>query len=267
MPRCCARPGTTPSASPSSSPGWSAPRRVTTAAESARRWCAGTPTSTTCATLARHGLPIVAEPRLSSRTRIGSAASLEQFLARHAERRTGGEARRRRRLARHAPPRARARCRRSSRTCARCSAARRSVLLQPYLPSVDRDGETALIYIDGRLQPRHPQGTLAAAPAPAATAGTVCARGDHRRAPPGADELAVGARILAGTALRDRCCTRAIDLIRGAHGEPAAAGAGTHRAVAVSSPRGRLRRAARCAATLRAARALAAPTSRPRYVR
>ena len=32
----------------------------------------------------------------------------------------------------------------------------RSVLLQPYLDSVDRDGETALIYISRSVQPRHP---------------------------------------------------------------------------------------------------------------
>jgi O-ureido-D-serine cyclo-ligase len=37
----------------------------------------------------------------------------------------------------------------------------RSVLMQPYLDSVDEAGETALIFFDWRIQPRHPQGPAA----------------------------------------------------------------------------------------------------------
>jgi len=95
--------------------------------------------------------------------------------------------------------------------------ARRSVLLQPYLPSVDRDGETALIYLDGVFSHAIRKGPLLPSGAPA-TAALFAAEEITPRAP-GADERAVAERILAalpfGTLLYAR-----IDLIRGAAGEP-----------------------------------------------
>jgi glutathione synthase/RimK-type ligase-like ATP-grasp enzyme len=95
--------------------------------------------------------------------------------------------------------------------------ARRSVLLQPYLPSVDRDGETALIYLDGVFSHAIRKGPLLPSGAPA-TAALFAAEEITPRAP-GADERAIAERILAalpfGTLLYAR-----IDLIRGAAGEP-----------------------------------------------
>lgn len=95
--------------------------------------------------------------------------------------------------------------------------ARRSVLLQPYLPSVDRDGESALIYLDGLFSHAIRKGPLLPSGAPA-TAALFAAEEITPRAP-GADERAVAERILAalpfGTLLYAR-----IDLIRGAAGEP-----------------------------------------------
>jgi len=95
--------------------------------------------------------------------------------------------------------------------------ARRSVLLQPYLPSVDRDGETALIYIDGRLShavrkaPLLPRGA-------AATAALFAAEQITTRAA-AADERAVGECILAALPFAALVYAR-VDLIRGARGEP-----------------------------------------------
>jgi O-ureido-D-serine cyclo-ligase len=95
--------------------------------------------------------------------------------------------------------------------------ARRSALLQPYLPSVDRDGETALIYLDGRFSHAIRKGPLLPSGA-AATAALFAAEEITPRAP-GADERAVAERILAalpfGTLLYAR-----VDLIRGEQGEP-----------------------------------------------
>lgn len=95
--------------------------------------------------------------------------------------------------------------------------ARRSVLLQPYLPSVDRDGESALIYLDGLFSHAIRKGPLLPSGAPA-TAALFAAEEITPRAA-GADERAVAERILAalpfGTLLYAR-----IDLIRGAAGEP-----------------------------------------------
>ena len=110
-------------------------------------------------TLARQGLPVVASAFVEPDE--DAAAALEQFLAQHASAEVvvkpavGAGSRDTRRHARAAVPAMLAHMR-------DLLAARRSVLLQPYLPSVDRDGETALIYIDGCLQPRHPQGRAAA---------------------------------------------------------------------------------------------------------
>jgi glutathione synthase/RimK-type ligase-like ATP-grasp enzyme len=95
--------------------------------------------------------------------------------------------------------------------------ARRSVLLQPYLPSVDQAGETALIYLDGRYSHAIRKGPLL--PAGAAATAALFAPEEITPRMAGADERAVADRILAalpfGTLLYAR-----IDLIRGAAGEP-----------------------------------------------
>jgi glutathione synthase/RimK-type ligase-like ATP-grasp enzyme len=96
-------------------------------------------------------------------------------------------------------------------------AARRSVLLQPYLPSVDRAGETALIYIDGKFSHAIRKGPLLP-PGAAATAALFAPEDISVRAA-GADEREVGERVLGalpfGTLLYAR-----VDLIRAEGGEP-----------------------------------------------
>jgi len=98
--------------------------------------------------------------------------------------------------------------------------ARRSVLLQPYLDSVDRDGETALIYFSGefshaiRKGPLLPRG-LAGSPA----VGLFAPEKITPRTP-GADELRVGERVLSALPFAAPLYAR-IDLIRDAAGAPA----------------------------------------------
>jgi hypothetical protein len=101
----------------------------------------------------------------------------------------------------------------------RLLAAERSVLLQPYLESVDRDGETALIYFAGRFShairkgPLLPPG-LAGSPA----IGLFAPEKITPRAP-GADELAVADRVLSALPFAPPLYAR-IDLIRDAAGAP-----------------------------------------------
>ncbi len=95
--------------------------------------------------------------------------------------------------------------------------ARRSVMLQPYLSGVDAHGETALIFIAGRFSHSIRKGPLLA-PGAAATAALFAAE-DIRARPPGADELAVGERILAQLPFGELLYAR-VDLIRGADGAP-----------------------------------------------
>ena len=61
----------------------------------------------------------------------------------------------------------------------RLLAAGRSVLLQPYLPSVDVDGETALLYFDGEFSHAIRKGPLLR-PDEGPTSAPVRRRGDHR---------------------------------------------------------------------------------------
>ncbi len=94
---------------------------------------------------------------------------------------------------------------------------RRSVLLQPYLPSVDRDGETALIYIDGTFSHAIRKGPLLP-PGAAATAALFAPEEITPRSA-AADERAVAERILGALPFPDLLYAR-IDLIRGEGGEP-----------------------------------------------
>jgi len=96
-------------------------------------------------------------------------------------------------------------------------AARRSVLLQPYLPSVEQDGETALIYIGGQFSHAIRKGPLLPAGAPATTA--LFAPEEITARTPAADERAVGAQTLAVLPFAELLYAR-VDLIRGAAGEP-----------------------------------------------
>ncbi len=72
------------------------------------------------------------------------------------------------------------------------------MLVQPYLAAVDTAGETALIYVDGRVQPRDPQGADAAGGCgpPGARRELYVAETIEARVPEPA-ELAVGA-VVAG---------------------------------------------------------------------
>lgn len=96
-------------------------------------------------------------------------------------------------------------------------AARRSVLLQPYLPSVDREGETALIYIGGQLSHAIRKGPLLPAGAPATAALFAPEQISARK--PGADERALGAHLLAVLPFAQLLYAR-VDLVRGEAGEP-----------------------------------------------
>jgi glutathione synthase/RimK-type ligase-like ATP-grasp enzyme len=93
----------------------------------------------------------------------------------------------------------------------------RSVMLQPYLASVDRDGETALMFIDGRFSHAIRKGALLPAGAPATSA--LFAAEDIRTRAPGADELAVAEQVMAQLPFGPLLYGR-VDLIRDDAGRP-----------------------------------------------
>ncbi|MBS0365760.1 MAG: hypothetical protein JSR67_08070 [Proteobacteria bacterium] len=93
----------------------------------------------------------------------------------------------------------------------------RSVMLQPYLASVDRDGETALMYIDGQFSHAIRKGPLLTAGA-ASTAGLFAAE-DITRREPGADELALARQALAAVPGAPLLYGR-VDLVRDAGDRP-----------------------------------------------
>jgi O-ureido-D-serine cyclo-ligase len=96
-------------------------------------------------------------------------------------------------------------------------AAGRSVLLQPYLAAVDRDGETALIYIGGRFSHAVRKGPLL--PPDAAATAALFAPEDIRPRSAADDELALGARVLAQLPFSEPLYAR-VDLIRDNQGVP-----------------------------------------------
>jgi hypothetical protein len=96
-------------------------------------------------------------------------------------------------------------------------AARRSVMLQPYLESVDREGETALMYIDGRFSHAIRKGALLPSGAPS-TAGLFAPETIVPRAP-GMDELAAAGRVLGAAPFETLVYAR-VDLLRDAAGAP-----------------------------------------------
>jgi len=96
-------------------------------------------------------------------------------------------------------------------------AAGRSVMLQPYLESVDRDGETGLMFIDGRFSHAIRKGALLPAGAPATAA--LFAAEDIRPRVPGSDERAVAERVMAQLHFETLLYGR-VDLIRDEAGRP-----------------------------------------------
>jgi hypothetical protein len=99
----------------------------------------------------------------------------------------------------------------------RLLAAGRSVLVQPYLASVDREGETALIYIDGSFTHAIRKGPLL--PAGAAATEALFAPEEITLRTPGTDERLIGDRLLERLPFAQLLYAR-VDLIRGAQGEP-----------------------------------------------
>jgi O-ureido-D-serine cyclo-ligase len=97
--------------------------------------------------------------------------------------------------------------------------AERSVLLQPYLESVDRDGETSLIYFAGKFS--HAIRKAPVLPPGVAGPPTIGLIFPERITPrvPGADELLVAERALAALPFETPLYGR-IDLIRDASGAP-----------------------------------------------
>ena len=93
----------------------------------------------------------------------------------------------------------------------------RSVMLQPYLESVDRDGETALMFIDGRFNHAIRKGPLL--PAGASATAALFAAEDIRPRVPAVDELAVAGRVMAQLPFGPLLYGR-VDLIRDATGQP-----------------------------------------------
>ena len=212
MRRCCARRGITPSAS--RIPRLGGAHRGAHRLFNIRAVVRWNSDKHYLARLAALAVPDGAEHFL--RTRRGCRADAAAVPRRTRRRGAGREARRRRRLARHPPLRARGGGA-DARAHATASRGRRSVLLQPYLPSVDREGETALIYFDGRFSHAIRKGPLLPSGAP--RRGTVRRRGDH---PPHARGRRAGRRgpdPARCSPSRDLLYAR-VDLIRDAAGEP-----------------------------------------------
>jgi len=93
----------------------------------------------------------------------------------------------------------------------------RSVLLQPYLERVDRDGETALMFFEGRFSHAIRKGPLLP-PGGAITTGLFAAETIEPRTP-GNDEMRLAQRIVAAIPFDTPLYAR-IDLIRDDDGKP-----------------------------------------------
>ena len=94
---------------------------------------------------------------------------------------------------------------------------RRSVLLQPYLERVDRDGETALMFFEGRFSHAIRKGPLLP-PGGTATTGLFAAETITPRVP-GAREMRLAEQVIAGVPFGTPLYAR-IDLIRDEKGAP-----------------------------------------------
>ncbi len=105
---------------------------------------------------------------------------------------------------------------------ARLLDANRSAMLQPYLPAVDADGETALIHIDGRYSHAIRKGALLkAGDAPPADPHAL---GDIRGREPAEDERQLANLVLAAATrllkLESPLLYARVDLLRGPDGTP-----------------------------------------------
>jgi len=107
---------------------------------------------------------------------------------------------------------------------------RRSVLLQPYLEGVDRDGETAVIHIGGASAMPFARVRSAAARGP--PTGALFAPEEITARTPEADELIVAQRVLAALPFGALLYAR-VDLDPRRRGRPVPAGTGADRAVFV----------------------------------
>ncbi|MBV9619902.1 MAG: hypothetical protein JO341_02670 [Gammaproteobacteria bacterium] len=165
-------------------------------------------------TLAGAGVAVV--PSTFAEPGADGAAAVDEFLAREGcaelvvKPAVGAGARDTRRYAREAAAAARAHVQ-------RLLGARRSVLLQPYLPSVERDGESALIYLDGHFSHAIRKGPLL--PAGGAATAALFAAEEITPRRPAAAELAAATGILRALPFSSLLYGR-IDLIRGADGAP-----------------------------------------------
>jgi len=101
---------------------------------------------------------------------------------------------------------------------ARLLAEQRSVLLQPYLASVDEHGETALMFFDGEFSHAIRKGPLLVADE-GPTEDLFAAETITERTP-GADELALARATLAALGTEEPLLYARIDLIRDATGAP-----------------------------------------------
>lgn len=101
---------------------------------------------------------------------------------------------------------------------ARLLQAGRSVLVQPYLDSVDADGETALVYLDGRFSHAIRKGPLLRRAAAATSDLFAAERISARDAP--ADERALAERVLAAMPFAGPLAYARVDLVRGRNGAP-----------------------------------------------
>jgi len=100
---------------------------------------------------------------------------------------------------------------------ARLTASGRSVVLQPYLSSVDREGETALIFFRGQFSHAIRKGPLLKLDGEATRA--LFAPEHISAREPSADELACASQVLASIAAEPPLYAR-VDLIRDALGQP-----------------------------------------------
>jgi len=96
-------------------------------------------------------------------------------------------------------------------------AAGRSMMLQPYLERVDRDGETALVFIEGAFSHAIRKGPLL----PAGAAATAALFAPEKISPrvASAEELAVARRAVAQVPFGQLLYAR-VDLVRDAAGQP-----------------------------------------------
>jgi hypothetical protein len=169
------------------------------------------------AELARAAVPVV--PSTFIEPGESPDRALHDFLARHGDASefvvkpsvgAGSRDTQRHRRAEFAPALAQAQ---------RLLSAERSVLLQPYLDSVDRDGETALIYVAGQFSHAIRKGPLLPPGLAGSPAVGLFAPEKITPRTPGADELRVAGRVLAALPFATPLYAR-IDLIRDATGSP-----------------------------------------------